>query len=79
MTQAATQSLLETPFEVELISEAPAPAGADGVWHQYVIAQGANRITGLRCGTRSEVDRLVREMVGRLNERYGKQVAKAAR
>jgi hypothetical protein len=64
-----TQTVLELPFQVDSISQAPAPEGGSGVWHRYVISQGTNTITGLRAGTHAEVTVLVDEIVQRLNER----------
>jgi hypothetical protein len=73
----ATEAWLETPFILHSVSPASAPAGADGVWHSYVISQGENQITGLRAGTRAEVVALVDAMIERLNERrIGKQKKK---
>jgi hypothetical protein len=78
MTKAHSpvHALLEIPFRVESIVQAAAPDGSDGIWHRYVISQGTNSITGLRAGTHAEVASLLDEMVDRLNERCGKQLAK---
>lgn len=57
------------PFKVDSIVQATAPAGSEGVWHSYVITQGTNTITGVRAGTRAEVQILLHDMVERLNER----------
>jgi hypothetical protein len=74
---AATEAWLEVPFVLNSVTPAAAPTGSDGVWHRYVISQGANEITGLRAGTHAEVTRLVDEMIERLNERrIGKQKKK---
>lgn len=67
--KAPTEVLLEVPFRLASITPAEAPAGSDGSWYRYVILQGENEITGLRAGSQSEVQRLVDEMVERLNER----------
>lgn len=64
-----TDATLEIPFRVESITRATPPAGADGIWHSYVISQGTNTITGTRVGDYAEVTVLLNEMVGRLNER----------
>jgi hypothetical protein len=69
MRNPVTENTLALPFKLDSISEAKTPAGADGVWHSYVISQGTNRITGVRAGTRAEVVLLVEQMVERLNER----------
>jgi len=71
---AATEAWLEMPFVRSSITPVAAPEGAEGPWHQYVIAQGDNQITGLRAGTLTEVTRHVDDMTERLNERrVGKQ------
>jgi hypothetical protein len=67
---------LETPFSLESVTPTAAPAGSAGTWHTYVIVQGENRIVGTRAGTLAEVSILVRDMIERLNERSGKQLAK---
>lgn len=67
--KVATEMLLEVPFRLASITPADAPSGSDGSWYRYVIAQGDNEITGLRAGSQSEVQRLVDDMVERLNER----------
>jgi hypothetical protein len=64
-----TETFLELPFKVDSICKATTPAGAEGVWHSYVISQGANTITGVRAGTHAEVTTLLHEMIERLNER----------
>lgn len=64
-----TETFLELPFKVDSILTSAAPAGAEGLWHSYVISQGTNVITGIRAGTHSEVRMLVDGMVERLNER----------
>ena len=64
-----TESFLELPFKIDCISSTTAPAGAEGVWHSYVISQGTNTITGVRAGTHDEVTTLLHEMIERLNER----------
>jgi len=69
MKPSTTEMLLEVPFRLESISPAEAPAGSDGSWFRYVILQGENEITGLRAGSQSEVQRLVDDMIERLNER----------
>jgi hypothetical protein len=69
MKPSTTEMLLEVPFRLESITPAQAPAGSDGPWFRYVILQGENEITGLRAGSQNEVQRLVDEMIERLNER----------
>jgi hypothetical protein len=64
-----TETFLELPFKVESIASASAPAGAEGVWHSYVISQGTNTINGVRMGTHAEVTTLLHDMIERLNDR----------
>lgn len=64
-----TETVLELPFKVDSISKSAAPSGTQGVWHSYVISQGANTIAGIRTGTQAEVAVLLQDMVERLNER----------
>ncbi len=59
----------EMEYRVESIARAATPEGLEGVWYQYVIAQGTNMIKGMRCGDKAQVDDEVRDMVERLNER----------
>lgn len=66
---SVTEITVELPFKLDSISKATAPGGAAGVWHSYVISQGANTIAGMRVGTQAEVTTLLHEMVERLNER----------
>jgi hypothetical protein len=66
---APTETFLELPFKVDSISRASAPAGAEGVWHSYVISQGTNTIKGIRAGTLAEVTALLQDMIERLNDR----------
>ena len=74
---AATEAWLEVPFVRESVSPVTAPEGCEGIWHEYVIIQGENRITGLRAGSLADVTRQVDEMTERLNERrVGKQKRK---
>jgi hypothetical protein len=74
---AATEAWLEVPFVRESVMPIAAPDGCEGTWHEYVISQGGNRITGLRAGNLADVTRQVDEMTERLNERrVGKQKRK---
>jgi hypothetical protein len=74
MSRLETLDVVDAPFRVDLISEVPAPDGSSEIWHQYVISQGANTITGLRPGARVEVVSQLEEMVTRLNlRRMGKK------
>ena len=78
-TPSPTLGMTELPFQLGSISQAAAPDGGEAQWHRYVITQGPNVITGMRCGTREEVSVLLAGMVERLNERFGKQRAKVRR
>jgi hypothetical protein len=76
MTKAPsiTEITVELPFKLDSISRATAPGGAAGVWHSYVISQGANTIAGMRLGTQAEVTTLLHDMIERLNERRNGKV-----
>lgn len=71
MTKRATptETVLELPFKLDSVSRSAAPKGTEGVWHSYVISQGANTIAGIRVGTQAEVTTLLQAMVEGLNER----------
>ena len=79
MLRFDSKAILESPFRVESIEETPAPAGVTGVWHRYVITQGANTIVGMRSGTLAEVGSALEQTILRLNERLGKQQMKLRR
>lgn len=64
-------------FRLRSITPSAAPAGCEGAWYSYVITQGTNVITGQRSGTPEEVRTAVDLMVDLLNERSGRQRAKA--
>jgi hypothetical protein len=68
-TPSNAEITVELPFKLDSISKAAAPSGAAGVWHSYVISQGANTIAGVRAGTHAEVTTLLHDMIERLNER----------
>jgi hypothetical protein len=59
----------EVPFRLQSMTLTPSPEGTEGRWYRYVIAQGTNLITGVRCGAENEVNAAVLDMVERLNER----------
>jgi hypothetical protein len=65
----ATETVMALPFTVSSVSRTAAPKGAEGLWHSYVISQGANTIAGVRAGTQTEVTMQLNLMVERLNER----------
>jgi hypothetical protein len=69
----------ETLFRLESVDEVAAPEGQDGIWHRYVITQGANTIIGMRPGMLSEVSLSLEQQVERLNMRFAKQLSKAKR
>ena len=71
MTKAPniTEITVELPFKLDSISKATAPGGAAGVWHSYVISQGANTIAGMRAGTQAEVTTSLHDLIERLNDR----------
>ena len=58
------------PYEIVSVGRAEAPKGAEGSdWHRYVIAQGANTISGYRQGNLKAVTQAVKDNVAQLNER----------
>lgn len=58
-------------FEIVAIEKAQAPAVSQpGNWYRYVIANRITEITGMRRGSRAEVDHFVRTSVQRLNTRH---------
>jgi hypothetical protein len=59
----------EAEYRLESLDRTATPAGLDGTWYEYVIAQGTNMIKGMRCGNKTQVDDEIRDMVERLNER----------
>lgn len=64
-----SQTLVDLPFRLESMARAKAPDGSNGTWFKYVIAQGPNRITGIREGSEAELNATLADMVERLNER----------
>jgi hypothetical protein len=69
----------ECYFRLDSLHDVPAPEGCEGTWQRYVIVQGNNRIVGMRAGLQSEVSKVVSDYIERLNLRFAKQKAKAAR
>ncbi len=69
----------ECYFRLDSLHDVPAPEGCEGTWQRYVIVQGNNRIVGMRAGLQSEVSKVVSDYIERLNSRFAKQKAKAAR
>jgi hypothetical protein len=59
----------EVQYRLASITPMATPQDSDGIWHQYVIAQGTNLINGARPGGLAEVQYLVQDMIDRLNER----------
>jgi hypothetical protein len=71
--------VLEMSFQLDSVTPVADPTGGSATWYRYVISQGANHdnvITGAKSGSLAEVTVQLREMVDRLNERFGKQQAK---
>jgi hypothetical protein len=66
---------VEMPFRLDSLRQTAAPAGCAGIWHRYVITQGAgaNTIEGVRAGTLAEVTCVVDAMLERLNLRFAKR------
>lgn len=72
-------SFLESAFHLDSVSPVPDPTGGDAPWFRYVISQGPsaeNTITGTKSGSLNEVHVQLREMVDKLNERFGKLQSK---
>jgi hypothetical protein len=72
-------TVLESAFHLDSVSPVPDPTGGDATWFRYVISQGPsadNAITGTKSGSLNEVHIQLREMVDRLNERFGKLQSK---
>lgn len=64
-------------YHLRSVTATATPSDCEGTWFRYVIAHGANEITGLRTGSAESVEVAVREMVEHLNVRSsGKTVKK---
>ena len=58
-------------FEIVAIEKTRPPVvNQPGNWYRYTIANRITEITGMRCGTKTEVDQFVRSSVQRLNTRH---------
>jgi hypothetical protein len=71
--------LMETAFHVDSIDPTKDPTGGSAQWFRYIISQGPNNdnaITGTKSGSLADVRIQVADMVGRLNERFGKLQAR---
>ena len=68
---------VESLYRLDSVVATPSPDGSDGSWFRYVIVQGTNTITGFRAGSLAELNPILQDMVTRLNERAGKQLAKS--
>ena len=75
----ASPDATQSPFALTTLDEVAPPEGCEGVWHRYVITQGSNTIVGMRCGAQPEVILMVNSIVERLNQRFAKQQAAAAK
>ncbi len=71
-----TSEAVLAPFRLDTLQQIDAPAGCEGIWHRYVIIQGTNTITGMRCGSEQDVSRALDDMVQRLNSRFARAQAK---
>jgi len=72
-------SLLESAFHLDSVSQVPDPTGGDAPWYRYIISQGPNAentITGTKSGSLNEVHDQLREMIDKLNYRFGKLQSK---
>jgi len=79
LQSSTTELISEIPFRLDSITPVDDPEGGSAIWHRYVIVQGTNVITGMRCGSRAELIPQIESMIERLNERFGKKLAKAGR
>lgn len=62
-------------YTIQSIEPIDPPSGTEGDdWHQYVIVQGTNKISGYRQGNLESVRRATEENIELLNERqFGKR------
>lgn len=62
-------------YTIDSIESIDPPVGTEGTdWHQYVIVQGNNRISGYRQGNLESVRQATEENIELLNERqFGKR------
>jgi hypothetical protein len=75
VTQQFPQGMLETAFQLNSVVPVADANRQSGDCYRYVISQGTNMenaITGIRYGSLADVHHQLREMVERLNERFGK-------
>ena len=75
--ETPAEGAIEKLYRLDSVDSAPAPAGSEGSWYRYVIVQGTNKIVGFRSGPLAQLKPILEDMVNRLNERSGKQMAKA--
>jgi hypothetical protein len=79
MTQQFPEGMLETAFQLHSVVPVADANRESGDCYRYVISQGTNMdnaITGIRYGSLVDVHAQLREMVERLNERFGKSKKK---
>ena len=79
MNSSEPQHSVENSYRLESIEPVATPQGSEGSWFRYVIAQGNNRIVGMRAEPLAILRPILDDMVNRLNERSGKQLAKGKR
>ena len=72
-----SRGVVESLYRLDSVVLSAAPEGCDGIWYRYTIVQGANTIVGFRPGPLAELNVSLQDMLVRLNERAGKQLAKA--
>ncbi|MFL2545815.1 MAG: hypothetical protein ACJ0SL_00340 [Candidatus Rariloculaceae bacterium] len=69
-TDTSATSAVIQPYEIVSVKRSEAPEGTEGTgWHQYVISQGDNMISGFRQGSLKAVTTAVEEIIAQLNER----------
>ena len=60
----------QLPYTLNSIISCEPPSNADGDnWFQYKITQGANIITGYKCGEFNQVKESIENNIERLNQR----------
>jgi hypothetical protein len=76
VTENFPQGMLESAFQLISVVPITDPIKGSADCYRYVISQGPNTdnaITGIRYGSLSDVHTQLRDMVERLNERFGKK------
>ena len=75
-TENTSNNAHDPLYRLDSVVATPPPDGSDGDWFRYTIVQGTNTIVGFRSGPIAALNAVLKEMVDKLNERAGKQLAK---